>query len=481
MANEIEMINVSGTDYEVADATARENINSLDERVDIVEGLCDTFATKSELGAVRQSFQDGVDLIAKACDDRGSTPAGQYPYTPQAVADAIRAIPGGGGGACYSMIPQEIHRHGSDWCCAEYRPYIIIDRDIDIFVAHILPTSETNNININIDVDLYSYYTGTFIFSLVVDDSTVIPNIGSVTIAKTYEYIKCTISYTFSTPLTMEYHTIAVRPTAEDNFNAEGYWFMCNVYGTGFTAVEYPGMYLINRNFINFIPNNFVLPNDNPYIYSLSYDKNNERIQSLVVAMNLKYDDEDYDSGKSFYMKGCSGYYYEDPEYGCGGAYIQVPVDPVDTLVFNDGKFTYTHSQKREFPNDYGVYCHEVHSFLIPFTNKLFRAGDYINIHGTFTFMSGQPEVFDSCRPIVIMRENEYTIDSQIDGNTLYQSQYQQGDEFILSVDVSNINSDYINFIGLYFDISTNHGLFTIEIDKIQVTKQPQGSGGQPC
>ena len=35
MANEIEMINVSGIDYEVVDATARTNINSLDEKINV--------------------------------------------------------------------------------------------------------------------------------------------------------------------------------------------------------------------------------------------------------------------------------------------------------------------------------------------------------------------------------------------------------------------------------------------------------------
>lgn len=489
MANEIEMINVSGIDYEVVDATARININSLDERVDIVEGLCDTFATKNELRAVRQdlesSFQDGVDLIAEACDDRGSTPAGQYPYTPQAVADAIRAIPYGGG-PCYSMIPQEIHRHGSDWCCAEYRPYIIIDKDVDIFVAHILPISETNSISINIDVDLYSYYTGTIDFSLVIDNnSAVIPNIGSVTITETYTYTKCTISYTFSTPLTMEYHTLSVRPSAEYSFSAEGYQFMCSVYGTGFTAVEYPGMYLINSNFVNFIPSNFTIPNNppnNPIVNTLAHNNlgNPCDMETIVDAMDSC--SADFDSGKSFYFKGCSGYEYWDEKPGCGGQQVYVPINSADTLTFGNGKFTYTHT-KRVFSDDDYESCYEVHSFLMPFINKLFAAGNYINIHGTITSMGGQPTYqVDNCRPIVIMREDEVTIHNQIDGNTLDWSSYYQGDQFILSVNVSNINSNYINFIGLYFNIRTNQDPFTIEIDKIQVTEHPQDSGGgQPC
>ncbi|HRT02962.1 MAG TPA: hypothetical protein P5513_03385 [Candidatus Diapherotrites archaeon] len=41
---------------------------------------------------LKANFQTGVDLIVEACEDKGSTPAGQYPYTPQAVADAIDAI-----------------------------------------------------------------------------------------------------------------------------------------------------------------------------------------------------------------------------------------------------------------------------------------------------------------------------------------------------------------------------------------------------
>ena len=45
---------------------------------------------------MKQSFQAGVDMMVTACRAKGSTPAGDPPYTPQAVSDAIMAIQTGG-------------------------------------------------------------------------------------------------------------------------------------------------------------------------------------------------------------------------------------------------------------------------------------------------------------------------------------------------------------------------------------------------
>jgi hypothetical protein len=359
MANEIEMINVSGTDYEVADATARENINSLDERVNIVESLCDTFATESELSAVRQdlerSFRNGVDLIAEACKDRGSTPAGQYPYTPQAVADAIKAIPSGGGGTPYSMFPQEVlgFTYGEVGSC-DFHDHIS-DND-NVVVAHIIPTTDDSSIAMNFSIQLSSYYSGTITFSIIIDNKTTISNVASA-VMEEGDGAVVSFSYTFSPSLTPEYHVITLKANMTKGFyQVDITCPLCNLYGYNFIAVVNVGDYLINGAFSNYyIPSNFINPS-NPITYELDHGTGcGFPLEDIVNAMNNHYVSQ-FDTGTCFYMKGIDAYEEYNEETG---EYNMVIPDILDVFTFNDGKFRYNHSTARS--ND-GIYEH--HYFL---------------------------------------------------------------------------------------------------------------------
>lgn len=460
MANEIEMINVLGIDYEVVDATARKNINSLDERVDIVEGLCDTFATKNELSAVRQSFQNGVDLIAEACDDRGSTPAGQYPYTPQAVADAIRAIPSGGG-TPYSMFPQEVlgFIYGGDSCDFHYN---IVNND-NVVVAHIIPTTDDSSITMNFSIQLRSYYSGTITFSIIIDNETTISNVASAVIEEGNEEI-VSFSYTFSPALTPEYHIITLKANmTEDLYQVDIICPLCNLYGYNFIGAVNVGYYLINGTFSNYyIPSNFINPS-NSITYELDHGSGcGFPLEDVTAAMNNHYANQ-FDTGTCFYMKGIDAYEKYNEETG---EYDVIVPDILDVFTFNNGKFRYTHSIVRSDEYDTGEY----HYFILPIANIFLNSFEQINIHGRMVSKSGNINSYAKIAHFDLIRQNLNRVEKYGDSDydVVYLNDLSEGDEFTLTANLYEPVSNYISFICIAI-VSTkiDNDPFILEIDKI--------------
>lgn len=465
MANEIEMINVSGTDYEVADATARENINSLDERVDIVEGLCETFATKNELGAVRQSFQDGVDLIVDACEYKGSTPAGQYPYTPQAVADAIRAIPSGGG-TPYSMFPQEMlgFMYGGDTC--DYHDYIY--NNDNVAVAHIIPTTDDSSIIMNFSIQLKSYYSGTVTFSIIIDNETTIPNVASVTMEENDEKV-VSFSYTFSPALTPEYHVITLKANMTGSlYQVDITCPLCNLYGYNFIGVVNVGYYLINGAFSNYyIPSNFINPS-NPIVYELDHDDGcGFPLEDIANAMNNHYVNQ-FDTGTCFYMKGIDVYEKYNEETG---EYDMIVPDILDVFMFNNGKFRYSHSTARSDEHD----INEHHYFILPIANIFLNSFEQINIHGRMVSKSGNINSYAVVEHFNLIRQNLNRVQKYRDGDhdSVFLNDFSEGDEFTLTADLYKPISNYTSFICISItNTKIDSDPFTLEIDKIWGTNE---------
>lgn len=416
---------------------------------------------------MKQTFQGGVDACYNACVTKGSTPAS---HALGDVVQGILDIETGGGGDAYSMFPQEIYRRDEDF----YSNMSFSDQEI-VFKAH---TYISNDANITIDMCFSTQYasSNTISFVLLIDNEVVDPNMGSITILPNGSDIdKYNFSYTLTTPLTLGYHVISVKSYTTSG-STDAYWFLINLYGTGFTAIIDIGGYLVNGEFKNyFTPSNFIVPT-NPIVYQLVTDAGGygccASIEDFEDAMNAHFPSS-FDSGNSFHLQGISGYWdsvieEEDPEY--------IVPDIADTLVYSNGKIRYTHSASRSFPvSGYGcdVWVQEEHSLLLPIVGKFFKLFDYINIHGKLTSRTSSSEDYLHCYVsiMVLNRTNQNTVEYSDNG---YQIESQAieylsvNDEFTISVCVDDIDNNGINFIGVYFyEVDSNSDPFTVEIDKI--------------
>lgn len=413
---------------------------------------------------MKQTFQGGVDAIYGACVDKGSTPASH------ALVDVVTAIENisGGGGDAYSMFPQEITNRDDDF----YYYMSLGNNEID-FKAHTLVTTGAN-ININMCFSTQNESANVITLALLIDNVIVDQNIGTITIVPNgYNIDNYIFSYTLNTQLTPGYHILSIKSTGS-NGSTTAYYYMINLYGTGFTT-PYVGAYLVNGEFKNyFTPSNFIVPT-NPIVYQLVTDAGGyggcASIEDFEDAMNAHFPSS-FDSGNSFHLQGISGYwnatYEEDPEY--------IVPDIVDTLVYSNGKFIYNHPTSRSFPvSGYGcdVWVQEEHSLLLPIVGKFFKLFDYINIHGKLTSRTSSSEDYLHCAVsiMVLNRINQNTVEYSDNG---YQSEAQSidylsvNDEFTVSVCVDDIDNNGINFIGVYFyEVDSNSDPFTVEIDKI--------------
>ena len=422
---------------------------------------------------MKESFQTGVEACYNACVTKGSTPAS---YALGDVVQGILNISGGSGEAC-TIIPQEmLGRNLFPQGYYSYTEYLPLSDSDDLIIAHIIPETDSN-INIVLSGDIESSYSGTITFSLLIDNTTTIPNIGSVTVGHLDydEKQNFTFSYSLTTSLSYEYHTLAIRASFSSGFNGgQVYWTTCYLYGTGFVAANVGG-YLVNGEFMNFIPYNFSTPT-NPIVYQLITDPGEYgscvSIEDYEEAMNAHYPSS-FDSGNSFHLEGITGYWdstwdEEDPP-----EYIIPPI--ADTLSYGNGKFTYSHTISRSFPvAGYGcdVAVKEEHSFLLPIMGKCFNLFDYINIHGKMigTTESGVVSI------MLLKRTSQSTVDYSDYGyqyELVELSNLSNNEEFTISVSVDDINNNNINFIGIYFyDVSSDEDPFSVEVDKIWGTHE---------
>lgn len=433
--------------YDVNDFN--QNTIELDDLIyDISEDILDMKAT----------FRDGVDSVYDACVDKGSTPASHALVD---VVDAIYAIEGGGSGDPYSMFPQEVSGHSDYHHCSSEATMVIRDNQI-LLTAHIQVTSD-DPIKFKFSGDVSSSYTGTVTFSLLIDNTTEISNIGTLVIQQEDTSYPCSISYTLSTPLTHEYHTLSLLSRSSDVYYAPVYWPMANFYGLGFTAIQHPGEYFVDGAFINFIPRNFVVPT-NPVVHELdhSIDYSSLYIEDICDAMNDNYSST-FDTGVSFNMKSITNYWE-----GC-----DIPVFPeiVDTLTYGNGVFTYHHPSSRTFSDT----VYEQHCFLLPIKGEFFKYCNYLNIQGHMADTSGNAEGY--VYSMVLKRTGQNTVAYSYNGHCdEYHSLYDGGD-FIISTDVKDVDTDDICFIGIHFDeIPTDCSEFTVIIDKIWGTSNKIGN-----
>ena len=480
MSDVVSKLNIDNIDYDIKDRLSRNpnwdetyeegSLPVAEEYVGTsihkITDALNSYATKNELSTavttLQTNFQNGVDLIAKACDDRGSTPAGQYPYTPEAVADAIRAIPSGGG-TPYSMFPQEVlgFIYGGDSCDFHYN---IVDND-NVVVAHIIPTTDDSSITMNFSIQLRSYYSGTVTFSIIIDNETTIPNIASAVMdASTGDEKVVSFSYTFSPALTPEYHVITLKVNmTEGLYQVDIVSPLCNLYGYNFISAVNVGYYLINGAFSNYyIPSNFINPS-NCITYELDHGSGcGFPLEDETAAMNNHYANQ-FDTGTCFYMKGIDAYEKYNEETG---EYDVIVPDILDVFMFNNGKFRYTHSVVRSI----GYEVSEYHYFILPVTNIFLNSFEQINIHGRMVSKSGNINGYARIAHFDLMRQNLNRVErygsSEYDG--IYLNDLSEGDEFTLISDLHKPTSNYISFIGIAI-ISTkiDNDPFTLEIDKI--------------
>ena len=430
------------------------NINDFNENTEKLDDI---------LYEMKETFQGGVEACYNACVTKGSTPAS---YALGDVVQGILDIPTGG--EPYAMFPQEIS--GRDFYPSGYyelTDYLPLTENNDLVVAHIIPTGDTN-ITVLFSGDIGTSYTGTVTFSLVIDNTTTIPNIGTVTIDQLDygERQHFSMSYTLSSSLSSGYHTLALRATFESGFSGgEIYWALCSFYGTGFVAVQNPGYYLINGAFSSYYtPSNFISP-INPITYQLLNDLQycGWPCEELNTAMNAHFSSQ-FDTGVCFHMEGISGYEQYDPE--TGDPEVIIP-DIEDTLIYSNGKFVYSHSQKRTFPDAHDIVT-EAHHFILPIISKFFELYNSIYIHGRMVSRSGDINGSGEIEPFVLKRLNQSTVDLVEYGDYQYLDSLNTDDEFTVCYNFPDIQNNYIQFIGfslLYLD--TGNDPFTIEIDKI--------------
>ena len=403
---------------------------------------------------MKQTSQGGVDACYNACVDKGST---LDSHALVDVVDAIYAIEGGSSGDPYSMFPQEVSgREDVEQCSSETT--MVIQNNKILLTGHIQVTTD-DPIKFKFIGDVSSYYTGTVTFSLLIDNTTEIANIGTLVISEVNKEYPCSISYTLTTSLTLGYHTLSLMSRTSDVYYAPVDWPMANFYGMGFTATEHPGEYFADGSFINFIPRNFVVPT-NPIVHDLEHDSSLE-IETIVDAMNDNYSSM-FDTGVSYNMRSIT-YYWE----GC-----DIPVFPeiVDTLTYGNGVFTYHHPYSRSFSEN----VYEQHCFLLPIKGEFFKFFNYLNIRGHITVTSGS--AYGYLSTIILKRTGQNTVAPSRNSDYEQYSLYSD-DSFIISTDVTDVNTNDICFIGMHFDeILTDCGEFTIVIDKIWGTSNKIGN-----
>ena len=488
MSDVVSKLNIDNIDYDIKDRLSRNpNWNetyeegslpvaeeyvgtSIHKITDALNSLSDDYATKNELSTavtmLQTNFRNGVDLIATACDEMGSTPAGQYPYTPEAVADAIRAIPSGGG-TPYSMFPQEMlgFIYGGDSCDFHYN---IVDND-NIVIAHIIPTTDDSSITMNFSIQLRSYYSGTITFSIIIDNETTISNVASAVIEEGNEEI-VSFSYTFSPALTPEYHIITLKAnTTEGLYQVDIICPLCNLYGYNFIGAVNVGYYLINGAFSNYyIPSNFINPS-NPITYKLDYVHGCGRpsIEDIANAMNNHYVNQ-FDTGTCFYMKGIDAYEEYNEQTG---EYDIITPDILDVFMFNDGKFRYNHSTARSDEHDISEY----HYFILPTANIFLNSFDHINIHGRMVSKSGNINSYARIEHLDLIRQNLNTVEKYGDpySDSIYLDDFSEGEEFTFTTELYKPVNNYISFICIaILSTKIDSDPFTLEIDKIWGTNE---------
>lgn len=448
------------------------NVRDFNQNSEILDEVI--YDMEDEIREMKRSFRAGVDACYDACEVKGSRPAS---HALDDVVQGILDIPtGGGSGDCYSMFPQEIRGY-NDEACTSFEGYLTFNDGSDIYTAHII-SSDSNSINVNCLCKIKSYYIGTVSFSLVIDGTTVIPNIASVYVdgyAKEF-----TFSYTLLSPLSNGYHVLSVRSDLpSDMYYGEMGWPMCTFYGNGFTAAQYLGYYLINGTFCTYYtPSNFVVPT-NPITYELyNYFEPGGCImyEDVEEAINNHYSNT-FDSGNSYHIEGIEGYLTEiiDPETGDTDWEYIVP-SIADTLSYTNGKIIYNHSDARRFPSTGGcdVGVKEQHCFILPINAMFLGLYNYINIHGKLSRKDGVMNYDDILDLVFFERIAQDELSCREDSYYSYidLTYFGENEEFTLSFDISNISNNRINFIGIHFrSIDSADDPFTIEIDKIWGSK----------
>ena len=179
--SDVSKINIDNIDYDIKDElsrnpnwdetyeegslpVAKEYVGTSIHKIrDILNDFSDDYATKNELStavtALQTNFQTGVDLIVEACEDKGSTPAGQYPYTPQAVADAIDAIQTGG-----NYMTKEIREDGTYYASddgVDAYDIVVVSKDVGQPHTVVFYGPDGNIIKIQANVPYHGYATCT--------------------------------------------------------------------------------------------------------------------------------------------------------------------------------------------------------------------------------------------------------------------------------------------------------------------------------
>lgn len=218
-------------------------------------------------------------------------------------------------------------------------------------------------------------------------------------------------------------------------------------------ANQYENYYFIKDYFSRqFTPNNFVKP-FNPIIYPLqNTDLCGFPLEEVDTVMNRDYV-ERFDDGISFYMKGTSGYMDAEGQY-----------DPVDTLIFNNNKFVYTHSISSSYREDVSEY----HYFILPVKDNFFKDfyDYYLEIHGKMVSKSGN-NIYGQIKPVMLRRVNQNRVEEDYFYNETYIDNLNINEEFIVSDHLPSSEDDCTNFIGFCICVNTKSDPFTLEIDSL--------------
>ena len=185
--------------------------------------------------------------------------------------------------------------------------------------------------------------------------------------------------------------------------------------------------------------------------------------------MNNHYSDT-FDSGVSYHIEAIDGYWVEteNPETGETDYEYIVP-DISDTLTYTNGKLVCDHSVKRTFPGTGGsdASAKEEHYFILPINSLFLGLYDYVNIHGKLAYKDGTIN-YTQLTIVFLERVGQNEIEYRESYNVIEFSSLDENDEFTLSFDMSEIDNDRINFIGVSFcNMDSSDDPYTIEIDKI--------------
>ena len=433
------------------DGTDYYNIEQFNENATITDTTMHNLqasiaANASEIQTMKQTFQAGVEACYDACVTKGSTPAS---YALSDVVQGILDIETGGGDFTF-MYPQEVADLYMQLGGCGFIDWIDFENNKDIVVGHFI-TSSDNSIEYNIKGTAEFYEKHSDSFSIVIDNTTVIP--VTTTYAPSsiptndpgYDEYFCdfNISFALSNSLTPGYHTLALRCT---NVGGTMYHFQNIIYGNNFTPAI-AGGYLVNGNLIQFIPDNFIIPT-NPTVYDLGGTYNAE---DICDVMNNHFSSS-FDTGISYQMQWITPY-EEDGE----------TVEIEDTFVYTNGKFIYSHHGDRAYSDT----VYEDHYFILPVNGDLFKYCPYINIQCKVD------DTYSSQGNLIIkvlerVDEDELSYSSGSLNPYPQDLSYLEYDNFIVSLETGLISNSNINFIAICFtDVPTDVSDFTIEINKI--------------